>query len=55
MKLLTQRATQNFTKRYLLFRANVISVSLIAYQLLENKPSVNLSELQGRNDLPVLF
>ena len=37
------------------FRVNVISVSLIAYQLLENKPSVNLSELQGSNDLPVLF
>ena len=36
------------------FRVNVVS-ALIAYQLLETKPSVNLSELQGNNDLPVLF
>ena len=35
------------------FRANVIS-ALIAYQFLENKPSVNLSELQASNDLPVI-
>ena len=36
------------------FRVNVVS-ALIVYQLLENKPSVNLSELQEINDLPVLF
>ena len=36
------------------FRVNVVS-ALIAYQLLESKPSVNLSELQASNDLPVLF
>ncbi len=35
------------------FQVNVIS-ALIAYQLLENKPSVNLSELQEINDSPVL-
>ena len=36
------------------FQVNVIS-ALIAYQLLESKPSVNILELQGSNDLPVLF
>ena len=36
------------------FRVNVIS-ALIAYQLLETKPSVNLSELQGTNDSLVLL
>ena len=36
------------------FQVNVIS-ALIAYQLLESKPSVNISELQGTSDLPVLF
>lgn len=36
------------------FRVNVVS-ALIAYQLLENKPSVKLSELHGINDLPMLF
>ena len=36
------------------FQVNVIS-ALIAYQLLETKPSVNILELQGSNDLPVLF
>ena len=35
------------------FQVNVIS-ALIAYQLLENKPSINILELQGSNDLPVL-
>ncbi|RKU26451.1 hypothetical protein C6499_13115, partial [Candidatus Poribacteria bacterium] len=35
------------------FRVNVVA-ALIAYQLLENKPAVNLSQLQGINDLPVL-
>ena len=36
------------------FQVNVVS-ALIAYQLLENKPSLNLSELQTVSDLPVLF
>lgn len=36
------------------FQVNLIS-ALIAYQLLESKPSVNILELQGSNDLPVLF
>jgi len=36
------------------FQVNVIS-ALIAYQLLESKPSVNISELQGSTDLPLLF
>ena len=34
------------------FRVNVVS-ALIAYQLLESKPSVKFSELQGNTDLPV--
>jgi len=33
---------------------NVFS-ALIAYQLLENKPTLNLAELQGVSDLPVIF
>ena len=36
------------------FQVNVFS-ALIAYQLLENKPSLNFSELQQNNDLPVIF
>ena len=36
------------------FQVNVVS-ALIAYQLLENKPSLNLPELQTVSDLPVLF
>ena len=36
------------------FQVNVFS-ALIAYQLLENKPTLNLAELQEVNDLPVLF
>ena len=36
------------------FQVNVVA-ALIAYQLLETKPSVNLSELQGSSDLPVIF
>ncbi len=36
------------------FQANVVS-ALIAYQLLENKPSVNLRELQEINNGPMLF
>ena len=40
-------------RNYLNFQVNVIS-ALIAYQLLENKPSLNFSELQQSNDLPML-
>ena len=36
------------------FQVNVVA-ALIAYQLLETKPSVNISELQEVSDLPVLF
>ena len=36
------------------FQVNVFS-ALIAYQLLENKPSLNIHELQDISDLPVLF
>ena len=36
------------------FQVNVVS-ALIAYQFLETKPSLNLSELHGINDLPMLF
>ncbi len=36
------------------FQVNVVS-ALIAYQLRENKPSLNFSELQEINDLPMLF
>ena len=36
------------------FQVNVFS-ALIAYQLLETKPSLNLSELQSVSDLPVIF
>ncbi len=36
------------------FQVNVIS-ALIAYQLLENKPSLNPLKRQESNDLPMLF
>lgn len=36
------------------FQVNVFS-ALIAYQLLENKPTMNLTELQDVSDLPVIF
>ena len=40
-------------RNYANFQVNVIS-ALIAYQLLENKPSLKFSELQQINDLPML-
>ena len=40
-------------RNYVNFQVNVVS-ALIAYQLLENKPSLNFSELQQGNDLPML-
>ena len=39
-------------RNYVNFQVNVVS-ALIAYQLLENKPSLNFSELQQINDLPM--
>ena len=36
------------------FQANVFS-ALIAYQRVENKPLLNLAELQQISDLPMLF
>lgn len=36
------------------FQVNVVS-ALIAYQLLESKPSVNIFKRQASNDLPLLF
>ena len=36
------------------FQVNVVS-ALIAYQLVETKPSLNFSELQQSNDLPMFF
>ena len=42
-----QRSIENF-------QVNVFS-ALIAYQLLEKKPTLNLAELQEVSDLPVIF
>lgn len=54
-ELKTQTVLEHSRHRsFVNFRVNVVS-ALIAYQLLEKKPSVNLSELQGSNDSPVLF
>ena len=54
-ELKTQTQVEHSRHRsFVNFRVNVVS-ALIAYQRLETKPSVNLSELQGNNDLPVLF
>lgn len=54
-ELKTQTQVEHSRHRsFVNFRVNVVS-ALIAYQLLETKPSVNLSELQGNNDLPLLF
>ncbi len=54
-ELKTQTVLEHSRHRsFINFRVNVVS-ALIAYQLLETKPSVNLSELQGNSDLPVIF
>ena len=54
-KLKTQTVLEHSRHRsFVNFRVNVVS-ALIAYQLLETKPSVHISELYGSNDLPVLF
>ena len=54
-ELKTQTQVEHSRHRsFVNFQVNVIS-ALIAYQLLETKPSLNISELQGISDLPVLF
>ena len=54
-ELKTQTVLEHSRHRsFVNFRVNVVS-ALIAYQLLETKPSVNLSELQANSDLPVIF
>ena len=54
-ELKTQTQVEHSRHRsFVNFQVNVIS-ALIAYQLLERKPSVNILELQASNDLPVLF
>lgn len=52
--LKTQTQVEHTRHRsYVNFQVNVVS-ALIAYQLLENKPSLKFSELQQSNDLPML-
>ena len=54
-ELKTQMQVEHTRHRsFVNFQVNVFS-ALIAYQLLENKPSLNFSELQEISDLPVLF
>ena len=54
-ELKTQTQVEHSRHRsFVNFQVNVVS-ALIAYQLLESKPSVNILKLQGSNDLPVLF
>ena len=54
-ELKTQTVLEHSRHRsFVNFRVNVVS-ALIAYQLLETKPSVNLSELPGNSNLPVIF
>ena len=54
-ELKTQTVLEHSRHRsFINFRVNVVS-ALIAYQFLETKPSVNLSELHAINDLPMLF
>ena len=54
-ELKTQTVLEHSRHRsFVNFRVNIVS-ALIAYQLLETKPSVNLCELPGNSDLPVTF
>ena len=54
-ELKTQTVLEHSRHRsFINFRVNIVS-ALIAYQLLENKPSVHLCELPGNSDLPVVF
>lgn len=53
-ELKTQTVLEHSRHRsFVNFQVNVVS-ALIAYQFLETKPSVNLSELHEINDLPML-
>ena len=54
-ELKTQTVLEHSRHRsFVNFRVNVVS-ALIAYQLLESKPSVEFSELQANTDLPMTF
>ena len=54
-ELKTQTQVEHTRHRsFVNFQVNVIS-ALIAYQLLENKPSLNIQELQDINELPMPF
>ena len=54
-ELKTQMQVEHTRHRsFVNFQVNVVS-ALIAYQLLETKPSLNFSELQQSNDLPMFF
>ena len=54
-ELKTQTQLEHSRHRSLInFQVNVVS-ALIAYQILENKPSVNLHQLGEINDLPLIF
>ena len=54
-ELKTQTVLEHSRRRnFINFRVNIVS-ALIVYQFLEIKPSVNLSELHGINDLPGLL
>ena len=54
-ELKTQTQVEHSRHRsFVNFQVNVVS-ALMAYQLLESKPSLNVSELQQINDLPTLY
>ena len=54
-ELKTQTVLEHSRHRsFVNFRVNVVS-ALIAYQLLDHKPSVEFSELQGNSEVPVLL
>ena len=54
MKTQTQLEHSRKPRSFENFQVNVFS-ALIAYQLMENKPALNFSELQEISDLPLLF
>ena len=54
-ELKTQMQVEHTRHRsFVNFQVNVVS-ALIAYQLCEKKPSLNIHELQDINDLPMLY
>ena len=54
-ELKTQTVLEHSRHRsFVNFRVNVVS-ALIAYQLLDHKPSMEFSELQGNSEVPVLL